>query len=55
VFQPNPTPSENIPVEEEILTQFLETPYQLDPPLNHLLRSEVHAIVKKLNPKKSPG
>jgi hypothetical protein len=48
VFQPHP--SENSPVEEEALIHYLETPYQLDPPLNRLLRSEVHAIVKNLNP-----
>jgi hypothetical protein len=51
VFQPHP--SENSPVEEEVLTQSLDTPYQLDPPLKHLLRSEVHAVVKKHSPKKS--
>jgi hypothetical protein len=47
MFQPHR--SENSPVEEEA------TPYQLDPPLNRLLRSEVHAVIKNLNPKKSPG
>jgi hypothetical protein len=52
MFQPHP--SENSSVEEGVLTHFLETPYQLGPPLNHLLLS-VHAIVKKLNPRKSPG
>jgi hypothetical protein len=30
VFQPHP--SENEPEVEEALTQFLETPYQLEPP-----------------------
>jgi hypothetical protein len=50
-----PHPSENSHVEEEVLTRFLETHYQLDPPLNHLLHTEVHVVVKKLNPKKSPG
>jgi hypothetical protein len=53
VFQSHP--SEISPVEEEALIHYLETPYQLDPPLNRLLRSEVHAVVKNLNPKKSPG
>jgi hypothetical protein len=53
VFQPHCT--DNSPVEEEALIHYLETLYQLDPPLNHLLRSEVHAVVKNLNPKKSPG
>jgi hypothetical protein len=35
VFLPNP--SENSPVEEEALIHYLETPYQLDLPLNRLL------------------
>jgi hypothetical protein len=49
VFQLHPS-SENSPVEEKALIQYLETPYQLDPPLNRLLRSEVHAVVKNLHP-----
>jgi hypothetical protein len=53
VFQPHR--SENSHVEEEALIHYLETPYQLDPPFNRLLRSEVHAVVKNLNPKNSPG
>jgi hypothetical protein len=52
VFEPHR--SENYRVEEETLIHYLETPYQLDPPLSRLLRSEVHAVVKNLNPKKSP-
>jgi hypothetical protein len=47
--------SENAPVGEKALTHYLETPYQLEPPLNRLLRSKVHAFVKNLIPKKSPG
>jgi hypothetical protein len=51
----NPSLQKNSPVEEEALIHYLETPYQLDPPLNRLLRSEVRAVVKNINPKKSPG
>jgi hypothetical protein len=51
VFQPHR--SENSPVEA--LVYYLETPYQLDPPLNRLLRSEVHAVVKNLNPNNHLG
>jgi hypothetical protein len=52
VFQSHP--SENQPEEEEALTQLLETPYQLEPPLNRLRRSEVQEVINSLNPKKSP-
>jgi hypothetical protein len=39
VFQPHP--SENEPQEEEALIQLLETPYQLEPPINCLKRAEI--------------
>jgi hypothetical protein len=51
VFQPHP--SKNEPEEEEALTQLLETPYQLEPPINHLKRAEVQEVINSLNPKKS--
>jgi hypothetical protein len=51
VFQPHP--SENEP--EEALTQLLETPYQLEPPINRLKTAEVQEVIISLNPKKSPG
>jgi hypothetical protein len=50
-FQPHP--SENKP--EEALTHLLETPYQLEPPINRLKRSEVQEGVNNLKTKKSPG
>jgi hypothetical protein len=56
VFQPHP--SENNPEEEEEeedLIQLLETPYQLEPPIKCLKRTEVQEIINSLNPKKSPG
>jgi hypothetical protein len=52
-FQPHP--SENEPEEEEALTQLLETPYQLKPPINHLNRAEVQEVINSLNTKKSSG
>jgi hypothetical protein len=52
VFQPHP--SENEP-EEEALTQLLETPYQLIPPINRFKRAEVREVINSLNPKKSSG
>jgi hypothetical protein len=39
VFQPHP--SENEPEEEEAITQLPETPYQLEPSINRLNRTEV--------------
>jgi hypothetical protein len=38
-----------------ILYSFLETPFQLEPPIQRLKRSEVQAVIKNLPPKKSPG
>jgi hypothetical protein len=46
-------PSENEPEEEEALIHLLETPYQLEPPINLLKRAEVQEIISSLNPKKS--
>jgi hypothetical protein len=34
-------PSEDEPIEEEALIQLLETPYQLEPPINYLKKAEV--------------
>jgi hypothetical protein len=45
---------ENHPEEEEALMQLLKTPYQLEPPINRLKRTEVHEVINSLNPKKSP-
>jgi hypothetical protein len=46
-------PSENEPEEEEALIQLLETPYELEPPINSLKRAEVQEVINSLNPKKS--
>jgi hypothetical protein len=48
-------PSENEPQEEEALTHIMETPYQLEPPINRLKRSEVQEVINSLTTKKSPG
>jgi hypothetical protein len=53
VFQPHPPEPDSLP--EDTLTSFLETPFQLEPLIQRLKRSEVQAIIKKLPPKKSPG
>jgi hypothetical protein len=53
VFQPHP--SENLPADEEAITHFLETPYQLEPPLPRFSRTEVQTIISRLHPKKSSG
>jgi hypothetical protein len=55
VFQPHP--SENLPEEEEeeAITHFLETPYQLEPPIPHIRRTEVHTTISSLHPQKSSG
>jgi hypothetical protein len=52
-FQPHR--SGNGPEEEEALVQLLETPYQLEPPINSLRRAEVKEVINSLNPKKSSG
>jgi hypothetical protein len=53
VFQPHP--SANHPEEGEALAQLLEIPYQLEPPITRINRTEVHAIISSLHPKKSSG
>jgi hypothetical protein len=53
VFQSHP--SENELEEEEALIQLLDTPYQLEPPINRLKRAEVQEVNNSLNPKKSSG
>jgi hypothetical protein len=53
VFQPHPHEPDSLP--EDTLTSFLETPFQLEPPIQRLKRSEMQAIIKNLPPKKSPG
>jgi hypothetical protein len=53
VFHPHP--SENHPEKNKALTQLLETPYQLEPPINSIKHTEVQAIISSLNPKKSSG
>jgi hypothetical protein len=42
-FQPHT--SENLPQEEDAITHFLETPYELEPPIPRIRRTEVHAII----------
>jgi hypothetical protein len=41
--------------EGKALIQLLETPYQLEQPVNHLKRAEVQVVIKSLNPKKESG
>ncbi|PNF20480.1 RNA-directed DNA polymerase from mobile element jockey [Cryptotermes secundus] len=53
VFQPHP--SNNLPEEENSIINYLESPYQLDPPLPRFKQSEVKTIIKTLYPKTSPG
>jgi hypothetical protein len=53
VFQPHPPEPHSLP--EDTLTSFLETPFQLEPSIQRLKRSEVQAIIKDLPLKKSPG
>jgi hypothetical protein len=53
VFQPHPSDPTSTPKAN--LTSPLETPFQLEAPVNRLKRSEVHAIIHNLPPKKSPG
>jgi hypothetical protein len=42
-------------VAEETILQFLETPYQLEPPIPRLTRTDNQTAINNLNPKKSPG
>jgi hypothetical protein len=42
-------------VHTEPLLQLLETPSQLELPIPHLTRTEIHTAILGLNPKKSPG
>jgi hypothetical protein len=57
VFQPHPL--ENSPEEQKGRgggdTQLLETPYQFEPPINRLKRTEVQEVINSLNLQKSPG
>jgi hypothetical protein len=48
----HPNPLENESKEEEALTQLLETPYQLESPINCLKRAKLHEDVNNLNTKK---
>jgi hypothetical protein len=43
------------PTPEATFTLLLETPFQLEPPVNRLKRSEVQSIITNLPPNKSPG
>jgi hypothetical protein len=51
VFQPHPSEDER--EEEEALIQLVETPYQLQSPINCLKRTEVQEVITGLNHKKS--
>jgi hypothetical protein len=43
-------------VAEETILQFLDIPYQLEPPIPHLTRTDIQTAINHLNPKKkSPG
>jgi hypothetical protein len=35
--------------------QLLETPYQFEPPINHLIKAEVQEFINTPNPTKSSG
>jgi hypothetical protein len=41
-------------VAEETILQFLETPYQLEPPIHRLTRTDIQTAINHLNPKKNP-
>jgi hypothetical protein len=53
VFQPNP--SNNSPEEEGPIVSLLESPYQLEPPLQRFKQSEIQTVINNLFPKTSPG
>jgi hypothetical protein len=53
VFQPHPSNPNSTP--EANLTSLLETPFQLEPPVTRLKRSEVHSTITNLPTNKSPG
>jgi hypothetical protein len=42
-------------VEEETILQFLETPYQFEPPIPRIIRTDIQTAINHLNPKKSQG
>jgi hypothetical protein len=42
-------------VAEETIFQFLETLYQLEPPIARLTPTDIQTATNHLNPKKSPG
>jgi hypothetical protein len=42
-------------VAEETILQFLETSYQLEPPIPRVTRTDIQTAINHLNPKKSPG
>jgi hypothetical protein len=42
-------------MKPKVFVQLLETPYQLEPPINRLIRAEVQEVINSLNPKKSSG
>jgi hypothetical protein len=46
VFQRHPPEPDSLP--KDTLTSFLETPFQLEPPIQRLKQSEVQAIIKNL-------
>jgi hypothetical protein len=48
-----PVEGSHITEEVEILIQFLETRYQLEPPMNRLKIAEDQVVINSLNPKKS--
>jgi hypothetical protein len=42
-------------VAEETILQFLENPYQLEPPIPCFIQTDIQTAINHLNPKKSPG
>jgi hypothetical protein len=53
VFKPHPSDPNSTP--EATLTPLLETPFQLEPPVTRLKRSEVQSIITNLPTNKYPG
>jgi hypothetical protein len=47
----HPYPSDPTPVAEETILKFLETPYQLEPPIPRLTRTDIQIAINHLNPK----
>jgi hypothetical protein len=51
----HPYPSEDESENVDASTHLLETPYQLEPPINCLKRAQIPEVISNLKPKKSSG